>query len=75
VQIRDQASNRVNDQNAKQQRALVNADVGAERQDAQQRRGDLREAAFNRQDNQVTYGIVTRPNSALKRSWVLVNAK
>lgn len=52
--IRDRAASSGQDQQQKDRRTFENADAGAGRQDNQERRGDLRESAFSKKDNQVT---------------------
>ena len=54
VAIIDRASTRDQDQQQRNLRKYHNADVGAGRQDVQERRGDLRESSFSKQDNQVS---------------------
>ncbi|KAK7097762.1 keratin, type I cytoskeletal 10-like [Littorina saxatilis] len=53
VAIRDRAASSGQDQQQQDRRTFENADAGAGRQDNQERRGDLRESAFSKKDNQL----------------------
>ena len=54
VSIFDSTSTRDQDQQQRDLRKYYNGDAGAGRQDNQERRGDLRESSYNRQDSQVS---------------------